>query len=61
LKPGGNIFIVDWKKKTMTEGPPAQIRCSPEQVKEQLVDSGFFHVKIYSELPKHFLLVGQTP
>ena len=59
LKPGGNIFIVDWKKVDMAEGPPTRIRCLPEQVKEQLVDSGFKHVNIFSELPKHFLLVGK--
>ena len=59
LKPSGNIFLVDWKKKNMVEGPPTQIRCLPEQVKEQLVDSGFKHVNIFSELPKHFLLVGE--
>lgn len=58
LKPGGNIFIVDWKKKNMAEGPPTQNRCLPEQVKKQLESSGFKHVKIFNELPKHFLLVG---
>ena len=59
LKPGGNIFIVDWKKEDMAEGPPTRIRCSPEDVKDQLVNSGFKHVRIFSELPKHFLLVGE--
>jgi len=59
LKPGGNIFIVDWKKKKMDEGPPIQIRCLPEQIKEQLVNSGFKHVNIFSELQKHYLLVGE--
>ncbi len=59
LKPGGNIFIVDWKKEDMDEGPPARIRCRPEQVKEQLVNAGFENVNIFSELAKHFLLVGE--
>ena len=59
LKPDGKIFVVDWKKKDMPEGPPTKIRCLPEQVKEQLVNSGFKHVNIFSELPKHFLLVGE--
>lgn len=59
LKPRGTIFIVDWKKQDMTEGPPTQIRCVPEQVKAQLVSSGFKHVTIFSELEKHFLLVGK--
>ncbi|MGE0087179.1 MAG: class I SAM-dependent methyltransferase [Desulfococcaceae bacterium] len=59
LKPGGKIFIVDWKKENMAEGPPSQIRCLPEQVKEQIMNSGFKNVSIFSELPKHFLLVGE--
>ena len=59
LKSSGKIFIVDWEKKNMAEGPPAQIRCLPEQVKEQLVTSGFINVNIFNGLPKHFLLVGQ--
>jgi len=59
LKPGGNIFIIDWEKKNMAEGPPTKIRCLPEQVKEQLVNSEFIHVSIFSELPKHFLIVGK--
>jgi ubiquinone/menaquinone biosynthesis C-methylase UbiE len=59
LKPDGNIFIVDWEKKDMAEGPPIQIRYLPEQVREQLVGSGFVHVNIFNELPKHFLLIGK--
>ena len=27
LKSSGKIFIVDWEKKNMAEGPPARIRC----------------------------------
>ncbi len=59
LKPDGKIFVVDWKKKDMPEGPPAEIRYLPEQVKEQLVNAGFKQVDIYNELQKHFLVVGK--
>lgn len=59
LKPGGTLFIVDWKKNSIAEGPPAHIRFLPEQVEEQLVNSGFRHVNIFGELPKHFLVVGK--
>jgi ubiquinone/menaquinone biosynthesis C-methylase UbiE len=59
LKPRGEIFIVDWKKKEMPEGPPEKIRCLPEQVKKELETSGFSDVSIYNELPKHFLVVGE--
>lgn len=59
LRPNGNVLIVDWKKKEMPEGPPTRIRYLPEQVKTQMVDSGFRHVKIFNELSKHFLVVGE--
>ncbi len=59
LKPGGEIFIVDWKKKAMPEGPPEKIRYLPEHVKDELVKSGFSNVSIYDDLTKHFLVVGK--
>ncbi len=59
LKPDGTIFVVDWKKDDMPEGPPAKIRCLPEQVKEQLIHAGFKQVDIYNELPKHFLVIAR--
>ena len=59
LKPGGKIFIVDWKKKDMPEGPPEKIRCLPEKVKEQMAKAGFKDINIYNELQKHFLVVGK--
>ncbi len=59
LKPGGTVFIVDWKKQSMAEGPPTDIRCAPEQVMEQLLNAGFKNMDVFDELPKHFLLVGK--
>jgi ubiquinone/menaquinone biosynthesis C-methylase UbiE len=59
LKPDGKILIADWKKEDMSEGPPMEIRCLPEQVKEQLVNAGFNQVEFYTDLPKHFLVVGK--
>ena len=57
-KPGGKIFIVDWRKDDMDEGPPKEIRYLPETVKDQLRHAGFERVAIYNELPKHFLVIG---
>ncbi len=59
LKPDGKIFIVDWKKEDMSEGPPAKIRYLPEQVKAHLLSAGFKAVDMYNELQKHFLVVGE--
>lgn len=59
LKPGGEIFIVDWKKEEMPQGPPLAIRVSPDQVRAQLTASGFGHVAFFNEMPKHFLVTGK--
>lgn len=59
LKPGGEIFVVDWKKQDMPEGPPTKIRCTPEQVMAQLTESGFSGINDFDDLPKHFLVVGK--
>jgi ubiquinone/menaquinone biosynthesis C-methylase UbiE len=59
LKPGGKIFIVDWKKEDMNEGPPPKIRYLPEQIKDQLMKSQFNDVCIFNELPKHSLIIGK--
>lgn len=59
LKPGGEIFIVDWKKEEMPEGPPTQIRCTPEEVEAQLSAADFKNLARYNDLEKHFLLVGR--
>jgi ubiquinone/menaquinone biosynthesis C-methylase UbiE len=59
LKPDGKIFIVDWKKIDMPEGPPTEIRWFPEQVGDELIKSGFGGVKYFNEWPKHYLVVGE--
>lgn len=59
LKPGGEIFIVDWKKQEMPEGPSLTIRCTAEEVTGQMTEAGFTAITAYDELPKHFLIVGR--
>jgi len=59
LKNGGAIFIADWKKEDMSEGPPARLRVFPEQVKDQLINGGFKNIRIFDEMKKHFLLVAE--
>ena len=31
LKRKGKVFIVDWRKEEMPQGPPKEIRCKPEK------------------------------
>ncbi len=59
LKNNGKIFIVDWKKVEMPEGPPLHLRYSPEKVHAQLASSGFKKISIYKEMPKHFLIIAE--
>jgi SAM-dependent methyltransferase len=59
LKPGGKLFVVDWKKIDMPEGPPAEIRYVPDKVRDQIIEAGFINVEIYDDLPKHFLVIGK--
>ncbi len=61
LKPGGVIFIADWKKEEMSQGPPVEIRCEPDSVKQQLETAGFTNIQIHTDLPKHFLIVAGVP
>lgn len=59
LKPGGEIFIIDWKKEDMPHGPPLEIRCLPEQVQVQLKRSEFLEIRMFDEMNKHFLVIGK--
>lgn len=59
LKPGGTVFIVDWKKKEMPEGPPVHIRCLPEDVMSQMRGAGFENIAIFDQFQKHFLVCGR--
>ncbi|MFT5701395.1 MAG: ubiquinone/menaquinone biosynthesis C-methylase UbiE [Desulforhopalus sp.] len=58
LRPGGKVLVVDWKKKDMDEGPPADIRYLPHVVEEQLTRNGFNTVFSTDELEKHFIVIG---
>ncbi len=59
LKPGGQIFIADWEKEDIPQGPSTEIRCLPEQVWDQLTQIGFDRTEMYNNLEKYFLVVGK--
>ena len=58
LKPGGKIFIADWRRQDMPEGPPTHIRYTATQVKEELEAAGFNSITVDETLPKHFLIIA---
>ena len=59
LKPNGNIAISDWRKEAAEQGPPREIRCEPEQVKDQLKVAGFRNIQTFTNFPNNFLIIGQ--
>jgi len=60
LKPGGKLAIVDWKKKETEHGPPVEKRYDTDTIKRQLDEAPFNSVKVYDEMPDHFLVVGEN-
>jgi ubiquinone/menaquinone biosynthesis C-methylase UbiE len=59
LRKKGKIFIVDWKKEDTPQASPGHLRCSPEDVKSQLISVGFEDLTIDDEMSKHFLVIAE--
>jgi hypothetical protein len=59
LRKNGKIFIVDWKKADMSQGPPRHLRYLPEQVRDQLIQAGFEGLSIDKEMANHFLVIAE--
>jgi ubiquinone/menaquinone biosynthesis C-methylase UbiE len=60
LKPGGRICIIDWKKEDMPFGPPLEIRCSIDEISQQLNLAGFTNIQSDNSLIKHSVVWGST-
>lgn len=59
LRPGGKLFVCDWKKEDTAQGPPLAERLLPEELAAQLREAGFVGVKIDCSLSKNFLLFAE--
>ena len=59
LKPGGKMFIIDWKKEITEQGPPAHIKFEIEEVKTQLEKAGFQRLQLFNDFPKHFMVIAE--
>jgi ubiquinone/menaquinone biosynthesis C-methylase UbiE len=57
LKPGGQVIIIDFQKKAMTVGPPAEIRIAREDVMREFEQSGFRLAKEHTFLPYQYFLI----
>jgi ubiquinone/menaquinone biosynthesis C-methylase UbiE len=60
LRPAGRVVVVDYLK-TAPEGPPPQMRVSPEIVVGELVAAGFDARVVAESLPFQFIVVGEVP
>jgi arsenite methyltransferase len=57
LKPGGQVVIVDYQKKDMAVGPPAEMRLAREDVVREFEQNGFRLAKEHTFLPYQYFLV----
>ena len=59
LKPEGKIAIIDWKKESMDQGPPIEIRISDDTIIEQLDKAGFKNTASHKILSLHSFITAQ--
>ncbi len=57
LKPGGQVIIIDFQKKAMAVGPPAEMRVAREDVVTEFEHSGFRLAKEHTFLPYQYFLI----
>jgi len=56
----GVLFLADWKKEDMSQGPPRHRRCRTADVADQVKQARFAGVRVFEDLPRHFLIVAQA-
>jgi predicted methyltransferase len=57
LKPGGQVFIVDFKLDAK-QGPPPHHRLSPDQVARELEAGGLHAEPAATQLPEQYIVIG---
>ena len=57
LKPGGQIVIVDYKKKQLPVGPPPEMKLGRREVVGEMEGNGFKLAKEHTFLPYQYFLV----
>ncbi len=57
LKPGGRVVIVDWEKRDMPVGPPAEHKLAREQVIAEMTAAGYALREQPAILPYQYVLV----
>jgi arsenite methyltransferase len=57
LKPGGEIIMIDFRKKELPVGPPMQMKIAREDLIKQMGTNGFRLTKEHTFLPYQYYLV----
>ena len=57
LKPGGQVVMIDFHKKDLPVGPPADMKISREDLLKQMEGAGFKLAKEHTFLPYQYFLV----
>jgi arsenite methyltransferase len=57
LKPGGQIIVIDYKKKELPVGPPPEMKIARKDVVAQMESNGFKLVREHRFLPYQYFLV----
>ncbi len=57
LRDGGRIVVVDWYKRELPVGPPADHKLSREQVLDEMQRAGYAFAGTPLSLPYHYVLV----
>ncbi len=62
VKPGGQLIVVDFKKKMSPHGPPTKIRLDYQHAVSEAQQAGFSEVKVdTSVLPEQYVLLASKP
>jgi hypothetical protein len=57
LKPGGQVVMIDFHKKELPVGPPADMKISREDLLKQMEGAGYRLAKEHTFLPYQYFLV----
>jgi len=60
IKPSGRLVDLDWKKQSMSFGPPENIRFSEEQATKLILEAGFKVEQVREAGPFHYVITASA-